>query len=150
MALLILSGYLISVLLVLWESVLKLFIFNRVSSRGLLVVTPCSVVVGCQRILCLTKYHAMKTLRSGGIAPRIFNLVTRWRCGQLHPPAALSPMIEPPEILDRSLCTPEPVWTRWRRGKKSLPCPYRESNPGRPACSLVTISCKVVNFPVVS
>jgi hypothetical protein len=30
--------------------------------------------------LCLTKHHAMKTCRmSGGIAPRIFNLGTRWR-----------------------------------------------------------------------
>jgi hypothetical protein len=27
----------------------------------------------------------------GGIDPRILKLGTRWRCGQLHDPAALSP-----------------------------------------------------------
>jgi len=31
---------------------------------------------------------------------------------------------------------PEPVWTRWRREKKSHHCPYRESNIGRPARSI--------------
>jgi hypothetical protein len=30
-------------------------------------------------VLCLMNHRAMKACRSGGIAPSIFNLVTRWR-----------------------------------------------------------------------
>jgi hypothetical protein len=30
-------------------------------------------------VRCLTKYHAMQVWLSGGIAPRILNLCTRWR-----------------------------------------------------------------------
>jgi hypothetical protein len=45
--------------------------------------------------------------------------------GQLHIPAALSPV----SIEYEARWTPEPVWTLWRRGK-SRSC--RESNPGRP------------------
>jgi len=32
----------------------------------------------------------------------------------------------------------EPVWTLWRREKKSLHRPYREMDPGRPGRSLVS------------
>jgi len=45
--------------------------------------------------LCLTKHQARKAYwGSGGIAPHI-DLGTRWRCGQLHAPAALPPGKEP-------------------------------------------------------
>jgi hypothetical protein len=38
-----------------------------------------SVKVKVKLSLCLTKHHAMKTYwRSGGIAPRILDLDTRW------------------------------------------------------------------------
>jgi hypothetical protein len=43
--------------------------------------------------LCLVKHKVF--LGSGGIAPRILNFCTRWRC-QLHAPVALSPRKEPP------------------------------------------------------
>jgi len=46
--------------------------------------------------LCLTKHHALKTYwGSGGTAPRILELGIRWRCGQLHVPAALPQRKEP-------------------------------------------------------
>jgi len=41
---------------------------------------------------CLTKHHAMKTyLGSGGTAPRIINLGTRWRCVVSFTPRPLYP-----------------------------------------------------------
>jgi len=38
-------------------------------------------------------------------------------------------------------CILESIWTRWRKEKN--PSPWRESNPGRPAYSLVTISTEI-------
>jgi hypothetical protein len=43
-------------------------------------------------------------------------------CGQLHALAALSPV----HIGQETVKVSEPVWTR-----RKIPCPYRESNPGR-------------------
>jgi len=42
-----------------------------------------------------------------------------WSAGQPHAHAALLQMKEPPV----GGWAPEPVWTRWRRSKKSLPLP---------------------------
>jgi hypothetical protein len=40
--------------------------------------------------LCLTKHHTMKTLGSGGVAPRILDLSTKREVSdQRHVPAAL-------------------------------------------------------------
>jgi hypothetical protein len=58
---------------------------------------------------------------------------------QLHAPFALPPGKESRAPMgQKTICSPDPVWTRWRR-KKSLPCPTRESNPSRPAAVLLTL-----------
>jgi len=55
--------------------------------------------------------------------------------GQLHALAALAPRKQPPVPTGyEARWASEPVWTQWKRKKEeSLPCPYRESNTGRPA-----------------
>jgi len=43
------------------------------------VVMPCNIVVKAKLSLCLTKHHAIRTYwGSGGIAPRVLDLITRW------------------------------------------------------------------------
>jgi hypothetical protein len=71
--------------------------------------------------LCLSKHHAMKTYwESGGIVPRI-------RPRQ-HAPDALTPGEEPPLPTGYEVgWTPEPVWTRCRRGK--FPAPVGNRTP---------------------
>jgi hypothetical protein len=49
------------------------------------------------KVVPVLKYYAMKIYwGSGGIAPRILDLSTRWRCVHLHAPGALFPGKEPP------------------------------------------------------
>jgi len=71
----------------------------------------------------------MKTCwRSGGIAPHILNICTRWRRGQLHDPAALCWY-----LLDRRLGG---LQSRSRHGdeeKKSQTLPDGNRTPGCPA-----------------
>jgi hypothetical protein len=53
-------------------------------------------------------------------------------CYQLYPPAALPPEKEPRVPSGQETeWTPEPFWTRWRRGNN--PCLCRESKPLHPA-----------------
>jgi hypothetical protein len=53
------------------------------------------------------------------------DLGAKWRCGQLHAPAALSPGIEPRYPLDG------PKILSGSCGVKKISCPCRESKPGR-------------------
>jgi hypothetical protein len=59
--------------------------------------------------LCLTKHHAMKTYcGSGGIAPRILDLGTRWRWVVIFIPRPLYPQGNSPWYpLDRRLGGPQ-------------------------------------------
>jgi len=60
--------------------------------------------------------------------------------GKLHAPTAL-PSAKEPQIPtgQEAGWAPHSVWMRWRRAK-SLPCPWGEMNPGRPARNLVILS----------
>jgi hypothetical protein len=82
--------------------------------------------------LCLTKHHAMKTYwRSGGIAPRILDLGTRWRWVVSFTPRPLYPRerapgahwiggwVGPKAVLDAEV-------------KRKIPSPRRESKPRTP------------------
>jgi hypothetical protein len=112
-----------------------------------------SVTIKLNLSLRLTKYHAMKTYAvlnkaphhediwwSGGIAPRILNLGTRWRwVGSLTTPP-LYPLGNSQQYpLDRSLGGPQSRSGRGGEEKESLACLCRESNHGRPDPSLVTV-----------
>jgi hypothetical protein len=78
--------------------------------------------------LCLTKHHAMKTYRrSGGVAPCILDLSTRWEWSDSRPvhftPKERAPVtyglggwVGPSSILDAVV-------------KRKIPSLYRESNP---------------------
>jgi hypothetical protein len=68
--------------------------------------------------LCLTKYHAMKTYwGSGGIAPRILDLGTRWRWMVSFTPRPLYPQGKNPwYTLNRRLG--EPQNRSWYGGEK--------------------------------
>jgi len=69
-----------------------------------------------------------KNWGSGGIAPRIFYLRTRWRC-QLHAPAALLPVTFGYEVW----CIPDLVRMRWRREEiSSLHLPGIEPRSSSP------------------
>jgi hypothetical protein len=82
--------------------------------------------------LCLAKHYAMKTYwGSGGIAPRILDVGTRWRCVVSFTPRPLYPMeralgahwiggwVDPRAVLDTVV-------------KRKIPRPRRESNPRTP------------------
>jgi len=57
--------------------------------------------------------------------------------GQLHSMAALSPGKEPSALIRQEVgWATESVWTRWW---SKIPAPCRDTNPGRPARSLVTM-----------
>jgi hypothetical protein len=62
--------------------------------------------------------------------------------GQLHASAAL-----PQYPFDRKLRGPQSSSERSGEEKKSLQSPCRESNPGRPARSLVTILTELFRLP---
>jgi len=57
--------------------------------------------------------------------------------GHPHAPAASSPVKEPPIPTGyKAGWAQEPVWIRWRRNRKTLPCPCRGSNSHCPAYRL--------------
>jgi hypothetical protein len=69
----------------------------------------CKNVKKVKLSLCLTKHHGMKTYwRSGGIAPRILDLGTRWRWVVSFTPRPLYPQGKSPCYpLDRRLGGPQ-------------------------------------------
>jgi hypothetical protein len=74
-------------------------------------------------------------LGRGGIAQRILDLGTRWRC-QLHSLVALPPGKQPLVPIGwEAWWAPEPVWMRWWREK--LPAPHGTRSPDHPARSPV-------------
>jgi hypothetical protein len=75
--------------------------------------------------LCSTKHLAMKTYRgSGGIAPRILDLSTRWRWVVSFTPLPLYPQGKSPWYpLDRRLSGPESRSGRGGEEKNSQPPP---------------------------
>jgi hypothetical protein len=79
----------------------------------------------------LTEHHTVKMYWvNGGIAPRILNLSNRWKWTLRFKTRALySPGKSPWYPLDRRLGGPQSRFERL----------WRESKPGRPARSLVTI-----------
>jgi hypothetical protein len=82
--------------------------------------------------LCLTKHHAMKTYwGSGGIAPRILDLGTRWRWVVSFTPQPLYPRGKSPWYpLDRRLGGPQS--RSGRGGEEKNSHSRRESNPRTP------------------
>jgi hypothetical protein len=68
--------------------------------------------------------------------------------GQLHVPGALPPGKEPLVPRHENMWALESVWKRWRRKRKSLPCPCRESKPCRPTLSLVTMPTELPRLKV--
>jgi hypothetical protein len=95
-----------------------------------------SLKVKVKLFLCLTKHHSMKAYSaSGGIAPRILNLGTRWRWVVSFTPQPLYPQGKSPWYpLDKRLGGPQSRSGRGGEGKNSRPPsgiePY---NPNRPA-----------------
>jgi hypothetical protein len=98
-------------------------------------------------IYCLIKHHAMNTYwGSGGIAPHILNLGTRWRWVVSFTPRPLYPLGRAPRYpLDR-------VWVYLRPGLETVvakinhPSPCRESNPCRPSNSLVSVLTELLSI----
>jgi hypothetical protein len=73
---------------------------------------------------CLTKYHAMKTLGSGGTAPRILNLCTRQKWLVSFTPGSFTLRGKNPRYpLDRRLGRPQSQSGRGGEEKISLPLP---------------------------
>jgi hypothetical protein len=91
--------------------------------------------VNVKFFLCLSKQHFLKAYGGSiGVAPRILNLGTSLEMsGQHHAPAALS--------LRKEHRVPVGMEAVARRDN---PFPYRKSNPGRPAHSLVAT---LIEFP---
>jgi hypothetical protein len=67
--------------------------------------------------------------------------------GQLHVPAALPAWKEPP--VPKRLGGPQSQFERGVEEKNSLHCPCRESNPGRPARSLVITLTELSQLPML-
>jgi hypothetical protein len=92
--------------------------------------------------LCLTKYRAMKAYwGSGGIAPCILHLGTRWRWVVSFTPRPLYPQGKNPLYpLDKTLGEPKNSSGHGGEEKSSQPLPEIEPwNPNHPASSLVAI-----------
>jgi hypothetical protein len=93
--------------------------------------------------LCLTKHHATKVYwGSRCIAPLILNLGARWGEWSASRPGCFIPGKTTPD----THCTGG--WVGPRAGlddvtKRKILNPYRESNPGCPARSLVTVSTEL-------
>jgi hypothetical protein len=109
---------------------------------------------------CLTKYHAMKTypvlkqaprqeeVWSGGMVPHILNLDTKWSWVVSSTPLPLYPRGKRPRFpLDRRLGGPQCRSGSGGEEKNLYSC--RESNPGRPAHSLVTIQTELLNCEII-
>jgi hypothetical protein len=74
--------------------------------------------------------HAMKAYRgSGGIAPFILNLSTRWEVNCQHHTPAPSPLEKESLVPfeEEAGWAPEPAWEFWRREKSS--CPSQDLKP---------------------
>jgi hypothetical protein len=80
--------------------------------------------------LCLIKHHAMK-MKKRRYSSTIFDPGTKWRWVVIFTPLPLWPRgsSSGTDWIEAG-SAPEPVWTISRREKG---CPYRKSNPGRPA-----------------
>jgi hypothetical protein len=102
------------------------------ATRSVVYCDAVKVKVKVKLSLCLTKHHAMKTYwGSGGIAPRIIDLGTRWWWWSASHPGRFTPMerapgthgiggwVGPRAVLDAVV-------------KRNIPCPSRESNPRIP------------------
>jgi hypothetical protein len=101
--------------------------------------------------LCLTKHPSVKTYwGSGGIAPRILDLGTRWRWVVNFTPQPLYPQgkIPPPRYpLDRSLGGPQS--RSGRSGEERTPRHRRESNPIIP-CQYETVQkLRIKHYTVI-
>jgi hypothetical protein len=82
-----------------------------------------------QHSLCLAKHHAMMTCGSGGIAPHILNLITRWKCVASFKHQVLYPWGKRPQYsFHRMLGGPQNWSGHGDEHKKSLPLPQMESN----------------------
>jgi hypothetical protein len=101
--------------------------------------------------LCLAKHHAMKTSwRSGGIAPRILNLDTRWRLEVSFTSRPLYSRRNGPRYpWDRRLGGPQSRSGRGGEEIKSHYGPCREFNPARQARSLVSILTELFRLPIL-
>jgi len=83
-----------------------------------------------------------EVLGSGGIAPCILNLGTRWRWVVSSTPRLLYPRRKSLRFpLDRSLGGPQSQFGRG--GEKEIFRPSQESNPCRPAHSLVSVLSEI-------
>jgi hypothetical protein len=88
---------------------------------------------------------------SGGIASRTPNLGTRWRFVVSYTPRPLYPLRKSPWYqLNRGLSGSQSRSGRGGEENMSRRCPFRELNPGRPACSLVSILSRDVVMSLVS
>jgi hypothetical protein len=95
--------------------------------------------------MCLIKHHTMKTCwESGGAAPHILNLSTRWRLVV----SFMSWLLYHCYPCDRRLCGPQSQAVYG--GKKKIPCHCQKMNLGCPACSLVSILFELSLFSDVS
>jgi hypothetical protein len=87
------------------------------------IIEMSKVKVKVKLSLCLTKHHSMKAYwGSGGIAPRILDLGTRWRC-----PGRFTLRESSWYPLDRRLVRPQS--RPERGGEEKIPSPRQESNP---------------------
>jgi hypothetical protein len=113
---------------------------NTVSKRSEL---PYKVKVKLS--LCLTKPPAMKTYwGSGGIAPYILNLGTRWKSVVTFTPRPLYLWCKNHRhSSDRRLSGPQSWSGRGGEEKKFHHCLRRELIPGSPTCSLFTILTRI-------
>jgi len=87
------------------------------------------------KVVLVLKYHTMK--RYGIIAPRVFNLGTRWRSVISFTPRLLNPREVPHGTHWLGGCVgPRACLDAVENTKKFHHCPCQESNRGRPTHSL--------------
>jgi hypothetical protein len=100
----------------------------------------CTDKIKVKLFLCLTKHNATKTYwRNGGIALCILNLGTTWRWVVSFMPRPLYPQGKSPWYpLDRRLGGSQSRSGGVDEEKECHHDPCQKSNPGRPACSLVS------------
>jgi hypothetical protein len=79
----------------------------------------------------------MKMYWEVAVSHRMFSALPLDGSGQIHAPTLYIRGKNPKYPLDRKLCGPQNRYGRC--GEEEDPCPYWESNLGRPARSLVTI-----------
>jgi hypothetical protein len=120
-----------------WHMGICIQSFTQIEHFGMLDIV--NVKLKEKLPLCLIKHHAMKTWVSGGIAPRILKMGTKWRWAVIFTARPFCPgegasdthstggLLDPRFGLDSAVA------------ERKCPCPYRKSNPVRPARSLVSI-----------